>query len=187
VPAPSRIVATVVTASLADLTAPTLWAALSPDDRALAEGLSDRLRAGRAGAAAAEAIVAARASLTRGAEVSVAEAPGAMVYARWLRALDGAERMRVARGLDADSQAAVEVALAVAPAFEAAEAATAGWLIGVGAQTLGRMPTAREVAALLLLLRGEADVRDEGVVRWERRVRVAGRQRAAVVFARGVR
>jgi len=187
VPAPSRIVATVVTASLADLSAPTLWAALPPDDRALAEALSEGLRVGRSRAAAAEAIVAARASLTRAAEVRVAEAPGATVYARWLRALDGAERVRVARGLDADSQAAVAAALAVAPAFDAAAAATAGWLIGVGAQTLGRMPTAREVAALLLLLRGEADVRDEGVVRWERRVRVAGRQRAAVAFAQGAR
>jgi len=184
VPAPTRIVATVVAASLAGATS-SLWASLPPDDRALAEALHDRLRAGRSRASAAEAIVAARASLSRAPELSVDEGAGATAYARWLRALDGPERARVARGLDARSHEAVGAALPTAAAFGAADAATAGWLIGLGAKTLGRFPSAGELAALLALLRGDVDVRDVGVVRWERRVRVAGRQRAAVAFAQG--
>ncbi len=184
-PAPSRIVATVVAASLADATS-SLWPSLSPDDRALAEALHTRLRAGRSRASAAHAIVAAQASLARAPEGSADEGVGAAAYARWLRALDGAERVRVARSLDARSQEAVGAALPTAGAFDAADAATAGWLIGLGAKTLGRLPTAGELAALLALLRGDADVRDEGVVRWERRVRVAGRQQSAVAFAEGV-
>ena len=184
-PAPSRIAATVVAASLADVT-PSLWPSLPPDDRALAEALHTGLRAGRSRASAAGAIVAAQASLTRAPEVTVDDRAGALAYARWLRALDGSERVRVARSLDARSREAVGAALPSAGAFDAADAATAGWLIGLGAKTLGRFPSAGELAALLALLRGEADVRDEGVVRWERRLRVAGRQRAAVAFAGGV-
>lgn len=183
---PARVVAAVTAASLAGAASPELWAALSPNDRALAASLHARLRAGRSREEAARAVLAARASLDRPGDVVDDVRPGALAYARWLRGLDAAERVRVARALDASTAEAVQAAAHNATSLDAALAGAAGHALALGAKTLGRLPTAREFTALLALARGAADVREAAVVGWERSIRVAGRQAPLVALAEAV-
>ncbi|MFO0602447.1 MAG: hypothetical protein U0324_04695 [Polyangiales bacterium] len=183
---PARVVAAVTAASLAGAASPELWAALPPNDRALAEALHARLRTGRSREEAARAVLAARAALDRPGD-SVDDAhPGALAYARWLRGLDAVERPRIARALDASTAEAVRAASPNATPFDAALAGAAGHAIALGAKTLSRLPTARELAALLALARGAADVREAPIIRWERSIRVAGRQAPLIALAEAV-
>lgn len=183
---PARVVAAVTAASLAGAASPELWAALPPADRALAEALHARLRVGRSREEAARALLAARAALDRPGDSVDDDRPGALAYARWLRGLDAAARVQVARALDASTTEAVRAAAHNATPLDASLAGAAGHAIALGAKTLGRLPTARELAALLALARGAADVREAPIVRWERSIRVAGRQGPLVALAEAV-
>lgn len=60
--------------------------------------------------------------------------------------------------------------------FDAAQQVIVAWMMATGARAFGRLPTVTETTALVSLIAGVDDCGGAAVVRWERALRVAGRQ-----------
>lgn len=173
----------VTTASLAGVASRALWEMLPPNDRERAEELHDRLRNGRSREGLAQALAVLRAALDRPGEGAIDPRLGARLYARWIRSLTGAERVHIVRALDVQSMELVREVLPQCGPLDEDWVEAAACVVAFGARELGRLPTVHELTCLLAFARGTVDVCAEPIVRWERSLRVVGRQAAIVSLA----
>ncbi len=156
---------------------------LDDPDRSSAIALHRALRSAGDRMAIAKSIAQLRADLAPHAPRPFDRHEGAVLYARWLRAVDAVTRERAVRMFDERDLTAIGAHARLPPLATASTRAATG-LVAQGTRTHRRTPPVLSCSILLSALRGEGDVITPAQIAWERAIRVLGRHPQCAEFAR---